>query len=150
MQEKSLSQNVKEMRKLSLTLIPNTYPNVDFEEEAKILPLKCRTIIVDGYEISANFSTADYKKYSMESLQIQSVYTAFLPFNLVCKVARAFLGSEHLSYVDFMKQHKKIYCWTVKRKKDKAIPANKNSIFRTYEGFEYSIIKPGSVNLYEP
>lgn len=149
MQEKPLSQHVKEMRKLSESLISKTYPNVDFDEDAKVLPLKYKRIIVDGYEIAVNFSIADHTKYVIESLQVQAVYTPFLPFNLVCKLGRAFMGSSNLSYVDFIKQNKKIYYWTVKRKKNRTVRPNKDSLVGVFEGFEYAIIKPGSVTLYE-
>ncbi len=154
MEEKPLDQHIQEMKALSEQLIPNTYPQVTFEEESKILPLKCRTIVVDGYEIAVNFSISSHKKYNIESIQIQSAYAPFLPFNMVCKIAKAFLGSEELSYIDFVKQNKKIYCWTVrkwttKRKKNQIIPIKIEEKTSSFEGFEFAILNPGSVNLYE-
>lgn len=144
-----LTKTVKEMRAMAELLIPHTYPNVDFKEEYEVLPLKCRTITVDGYDVVVNFSKSDYRKYFVESLQIQSSYSYFLPFTLVCKVARAFLGSENLCFADFIKNNKKIYCWTLRTRNGKAISPSKKSEPTSYEGFEYNISNPGSVNLYE-
>lgn len=147
MTDKKLSQHVEEMKRLSDQLVPYSFPNVDFEEECIIIPLKCRTVTVDGYDMSVSYSKSDYQKYMVESVQIQSNYTPFLPFNVVCKVARAYLGSEHLSYVDFMKNQKKIYCWTVRKKRDKAVPPSKKSRPGSYEGFDYRILHPGPSDL---
>ena len=150
MQEKPLSQHVSEMKDLSKMLVDQTYPNVSFEEELIVLPLKCRTLVIDGYEVSVNFSISNFEKHDVESVQIQSVYTPFLPFNIICRLARSFLGHEHLCYVDFIKQNKKIYCWTVKRTKyGRPMPAKEDQRVGFYEGFEYTILNPGSVNLYE-
>ena len=149
MQERPLTEHIKEMRNASELLIPYTYPAVDFDTEYTVLPLKCRTVVVDGYELALNYSIANYKKYFIESVQIQSVYTPFLPFLLVCNIAKSFLGNKHLSYVDFVRNHKKIYCWTVRKRKGSAISPSKKSQPASYEGFEYNILNPGSVNLYE-
>lgn len=146
--EKHLVQHVEEMRRLADHLVHLSHPNVEFVEEHEIIPLKCRTIKVDGYEMSVNFSKSDHKKHIIESLQIQSVYTPFLPFHVVCTVGRAYLGSQHLSFVDFMKNNKKIYCWTVRKRRGKALPISSKSLPGYYEGFEYSVLQPGMVNLY--
>lgn len=144
-----LIQEVKEMRKMAETLLPHTYPNVPFKEEYEVLPLKCRNLLVDGYDIVVNFSISDYNKYFVESLQIQSAYSFFLPFTLVCKVARNFLGSDNLAFAEFTKNNKKIYCWTVRIKNGKAINPSKKSKPVVFEGFDYNASDPGSVNLYE-
>lgn len=150
MQEKPLSQHALEMRNLSKMLVDQTYPNVSFEEELVVLPLKCRTIVVDGYEISVNFSLSNFEKHDIESVQIQSVYTPFLPFNIVCRIAKIMLGYEHICYVDFIKQNKKIYCWTVKKTKyGRPMLPKEDLRMAFYEGFEYAISNPGSINLYE-
>jgi hypothetical protein len=147
--ECSLQDHVKEMRALALLLISHTFPIAEFDEEFEILPLKCRTILVDGYELQVTFSIAEYPKYMVESIQIQSLYTPFIPFNVVCKVARFFLGKKNLAYTDFLRNNKKVYCWTV-RKKD-GVPITPNDVAQNsvYEGFEYSILNPGSLDLYE-
>lgn len=144
-----LSQTVEEMRGMADLLIPHTYPNVDFSEEYEVLPLKCRNITVDGYDIVINFSKSDYKKYVIESLQIQSIYAPFLPFTMVCKIGRAFLGSSYLSYIDFIKNNRKIYCWTLRVRGGKPIPPTKRSKEACYDGFNYNVLNQGSINLYE-
>lgn len=143
----TLSEHILEMRALAKLLIPFTFPRVSYVVEMKVLPLKCRTIVVDGYEISINFSISDREDHEIEAVQIQSAYTPFLPFALICKIGREFLGSSHLAYVDFMKNSKKIYCWTLRTRHHEPIPPKK-SIIGKYEGFEYNIINPGSANLY--
>lgn len=145
----NLRKCVDEMKRISDLLIPYTYPKVDFEEEYDILPLKCRTEIIDGYDLSLNYSRADFKKYQTDSLQIQSVYTPFLPFYVVCKVAQAFLGTQHLFYIDFMKNERKIYCWTVRFKNGRAISSTSKATPSSFEGLKYNVLKPGSVNLFE-
>lgn len=145
---KDLDYQIEEMRRLSEILLPYTYPVVaTFEEEQEILPLKQRAIKVDGYDLIVCFSQADYGKYILESLQIQSIYTPFLPFSLVCKVGRMFMGSKHLSYVEFFKDIRKIYCWTVKRENGVAVPPTKSQP-GNYEGFKYRILNPGSAELH--
>ncbi len=145
----SLSKNVTEMRSVGELLISLTHPNVDLIEEYDIIPLKCRNVIIDGYSVIVNYSKSDYKKYFVESLQIQSAYSYFLPFNLVCKIAKSFLGVKCLAYADFIKNNKKIYCWTVRVKNGQPIQPNKKSRKTSYEGFEYGVSAKGTVNLFE-
>lgn len=129
-------------------LIPHTFPKVPFEHEQDVLMLKQRRITVDGYEITLCFSRADYDDYYLDSLQIQNTSSPFLPFQLVCKLGRAFLGEENLSYVDFVKDSKKVYCWTLRVRDEKPLPPSKRSSEASYEGFEYSILAPGAVDLH--
>jgi hypothetical protein len=143
MKERPLSQHVAEMHSLSEMLIPYTYPAVDYDDEADVLPLKCRHICVDGTDVVVSLNKSDHKKYVLWSLQIQGSFVPFLPFNLVCKIARKFLGSEKLSYVDFLKNNKKIYCWTLKFKNGVPVVVKK-SRSETFEGFEYRLMQHGS------
>jgi hypothetical protein len=141
-----LEHRVNDMKRISEILIPYTYPMVSYGEEQEVLPLKQRVIKIDGYETVACYSLASYKKHILESLQIQSIYSPFLPFVVVCKLGRVFLGGEHLSYIEFFKEMRKIYCWTVKREDGIAVPPKK-SVAGDYEGFKYRILNPGSAEL---
>lgn len=129
-------------------LIPHTFPLASFEDEQVILPLKQTVITVDGYDVVICLSAADYDKYILWSFQIQSVYTPFLPFNVVCKLGRTFLGGKHLAYLEFAKDGKKVYCWTLRRKGRKTITASNDSEPETFEGFEFVRLNPESVDLH--
>lgn len=148
MKTTSLKNEVSSMRQTAVMLIPHTFPKVPFEHEQDVLVLKQRRIIVDGYEITVCFSRADYGKYYLDSLQIQNSSSPFLPFNLVCKLGIAFLGHDSLSYVDFIKDERKVYCWTLRVRDEKPLPPSKKSQTSSFEGFEYSILSPGSVGLH--
>jgi hypothetical protein len=145
--KKTLQQEVAEMRSMADRLVPLTFPAVTFKEEQEILLLKQRVAVVDGYEVIICFSKADYGEHTLESLQLQSVFAPFLPFHMVCKLGRAFLGDHHLSYIEFFKSSKKVYCWTVKTRADRAIPTDGTSP-ASFEGFDYSMLQQGSFDLF--
>jgi len=143
-----LEKQVKEMQALAETLVPYTFPVVSIEEEQEILILKQRQITLDGYDISVILSKAKYPEYGIESLQISSVRTPFLPFNMVCKIGRAFLGDQYLGYAEFFKKGEKVYCWTVRYQEDNKIPPTDRAFEAVYEGFEYKVLPSGCGNLY--
>ena len=144
----SLKSDIKNMRKLAKRLIPYTAPMVSIEEEYKVLPLKKRIINIDGYEATVSLSAGDYKDYVMWAVQIEALNFPFLPFNMVCKIGRIFLGNTHLSYLDFVKNNRKIYCWILRRKDGERISVEGESNLVSYEGFEYVKLDSGSVELY--
>jgi hypothetical protein len=144
---KILRRQVEEMKKVGNALLPYTYPIVSFEEEQEILLLKQRVIKINGYYVIVCYSKADYDDHILETLQIQPIYSPFLPFSLVCKVGKMFLGSRYLSYVEFFKGIRKIYCWTIKREDGIAVPPPKSTP-GNYEGFKYRILSPGSAELH--
>ena len=128
-------------------LIPHTIPKVSFEEEQEVLFLKQRSVTIEGYDLVLCFSKADYDKYVLHSLQVQGVYHMFLPFEVVVKTGRAFLGDRHLAFIDFIKGGRKIYCWTVRHREDTTVPPTSKSTKTNYNGFEFSLLKPGSIDL---
>jgi len=140
---KNLRKHVNDMKKMANMLIPHTFPLVDYEEEMDVLILKQKSFAVDGYEVVVSLSRADYRKYHLVSLQIQSGSSPFLPFNVVCNLARAFLGPKYLSYVEFLKGGKKIYCWTVRiTPEGRFLLPSKETEPSVYEGFEYNVVNP--------
>lgn len=141
-----LERQADEMKRVVRHLTPYSFPKGNIEDETDLLPLKNRAIVVDGYDVSLTLSESDFDSYMVESLQIQGVYTPFLPFYVVCKVARAFLGEAGLSHADFVKNNRKIYCWTARRKGGKTLKPKAPQL--KYEGFTYSMLKPGQLNLY--
>lgn len=148
MGERRLEENIEQMKGLAEMLLPLTFPKVEFEEEKDILLLKQRNMTVDGYELIVCYSKADYGRFMLDSLQVQSALSPFLPFNVVCKLGRAFLGPDNLSYIEFFKNNKKVYCWTVKSRDGRPLPPDTKTKPGSYEGFAFSILQPGSVDLF--
>jgi len=144
----SVKQSIQQMKSLARSLLPYTFPTVPFKEEQDILVLKQKCMVVDGYEVTLCYSEADYPKYSLKSLQVQSSQAPFLPFTLVCKVGKMFLGKKNLSYIEFFRGNRKVYCWTVKVKNGRMLPPGKKTKPGSYEGFQFSILHPGSVDLF--
>lgn len=146
--EKTLDEEIDEMKVLARTLIPYTFPKVDFKYEQDIILLKQRTVTVDGFDILVCYSKSDYDDHFLESVQIQSAFAPFLPFTIVCKLGRAFLGVNKLSYIEFFRNNKKVYCWTLKSRDDRPLPPDKKNTPGRFEGYDYTILQPGSVDLF--
>lgn len=143
----TLVKTVKEMRNMAERLIPYTWPKSDFDVEQDVLCLKQRVITVDGYDINVCFSRADYGDYLLDSLQIQPTDGPFLPFHIVCKVGLVFFGRTLLSYVDFFRGDKKVYCWTIKHNNGSLLHSEQIEIAE-FEGFVYEVLDPTSVDLF--
>ena len=143
-----LRKHVSEMKSMAELLVPYTFPMVDYEDEQEVLILKQRQITVDGYEIVVALSRANHKKFHLVSLQIQSATSPFLPFNLVCNLARVFLGPRHLAYVEFLKDGRKFYCWTLRiTPEGRFLLPSKETEPSSYEGFEYNVLNPSDVDV---
>src|SRR5688500_2609152 len=102
MAESKLAEIVSDMKRMGDMLVPFTFPKVDFKTEQDILLFKQRVVLIDGYEVLLCFSKADYDDYFLESVQVQASCSPFLPFTVVCKLGRAFLGDSNLSYIEFL------------------------------------------------
>lgn len=146
-----MNENIKKavdcMKAMSDELIQYTFPKVSFEEEHKVLCLKQRVVCFDGYEVILCYSKADYKQYMLETLQIQSLKTSFLPFNVICKIGKLFMGKDNLSYIDFFRNNNKVYCWVIKSFENKKLLPGKRSRLTNYEGFKFYLLHPKSVDL---
>lgn len=118
----SLERHIREMRVLASLLSPHSFPEVSPKDEEVIAPLKQREVSVDGYDVVVFFSTCSYGQVRLETLQLYGKDFSFLPFTVICKLARRFLGDEGLAYVEVMHHGKdggfdgdsrKIHIWTV-------------------------------------
>jgi hypothetical protein len=146
-----LNKVIDEMKRLSEHLMPYSHPNVDAKDETIIDVLKFRQIMVDGYEITLHYNKYEYEDHFLETLQIMGKKIPFIPFNLICKIARKALGDEHLSLIEILRESRKIYCWTVtKNKRGVPMPNSYKTKAEqcTYEGFEYNYVAPDQVDFY--
>lgn len=148
---KCFDEVVKETKSFGLFLMPYSTPKVSPEDDDDIKCLKGKEVIVDGYTVVIYYSKNDWPTHQMEVLQITAKYAPFLPFSLVCKIGKKFLGDKHLSYVDFLKEDRKTYCWTVASDKtNNPIPApyKKESLSDdcVYEGLCYKCLNPSQTS----
>ena len=141
-------EEIESMKVMAGLLQDCSFPKVSFEEELQILCLKQRSLTIDGYDINVCYSQSDYEDHILETLQLQSAQVPFIPFNVVCKVAKLVMGVEKLAYIDFFRYNKKVYCWAVKNFDGKRVEPNVNSKKISYEGFEFYLLDPSSVDLF--
>jgi hypothetical protein len=133
-------------------LVPYNFPLGDPNVEDDINPLKTTEVVVDGYPIVVHYSKADYGSHYLITFQVLGQNAPFLPFNVVVKLAKKFLGSKDLSLVELLKDNRKIYCWTVTMTKEGEsmllLQDEEDSEHCIYEGFEYVYMRPDKVSFY--
>jgi hypothetical protein len=147
----TLDEHVRNMRRVGELLVPHNFPKVPAEQEEAIAVLKNRDATVDGYEVVLHYSKADYGTHFLESFQVVGKYVPFLPFGLVCKLGKRFLGPDNLSLVELFKDNRKIYCWTVAVTKEGTAvktPVKEEGEDCVFEGFRYTYMDPKTVNFY--
>jgi hypothetical protein len=148
---KKLEDHVEHMRNLGDMLIPYNFPKAPAEWEDDINILKATEMVVDGYTIVVHYSKADYETHYLETLQILGKNAPFLPFVLICKLAKRFLGEHELSLIEVVRDNRKVYCWTLTVDRDgKPIPSpfDQETEPCQYEGFHYSYMKPDQVRFH--
>lgn len=144
-QVKNLDEAVKDMKSFGTFLMDYSIPKVSKPDDEDINFIKTKEFMVDGYTVIVYYSKNDWNTHYMEILQITGKYAPFLPFSLVCKIGKKFLGDKHLSYVDFVADERKTYCWTAASDKgNNPIPApyKKESLSDdyVYEGLCYKCL----------
>jgi hypothetical protein len=142
---------IKQMRTLADQLMIYNYPSVSPQDEDEINILKFHETTIDGYSVILHFNKHDYNDHYLETFQVLGKEIPFLPFSLICKLAQEFLGDQHLSLVEVMKEHRKIYCWTITRNKDgtpRISPYEEEGKDCIYEGLKYNYLSPDKVNFY--
>lgn len=148
---KKLDEIVAEMRLVGEQLVPYNYPNADRSLENEMALVKTQEAVVDGYPIILHYGKHDYRTHLTETVQIFGKHVPFLPFNLVTKVARKFLGSNHLTEIEILKDNQKMYCWTVTVDKNgKAIPSPyvKDAQIMKHENLEFAYLDPSQFHVY--
>lgn len=150
MENNSLEKTIKEIKSLGDILVSYNYPvaSIDLEEDLQIL--KLRQITIDGYDIMICYSKADYEDKYCISLQIFGRYSVFLPFNVVSKVAKSFLGEKELSLTEIYQNNRKIYCWCLWANKTDNTPVSfeGRSEKCEYEGWYYKYLEAKEINFY--
>lgn len=148
--QESLQDSVVRIRNIGEILMPYTYPLAPKSLD-EVSFLKLNEMMIDGYELYIQYNKSDYEDYFLESVEIIGKNAPFLPFVVVCKIAKAFLGSEYLSYLHFFGKNRRHYCWTLaKDMDDHPIPA----LFKIdldverYEGLEYTVLPIGTIDFH--
>lgn len=141
---------VEELKAMGKRLIPYNFPQNDPALEEDLNPLKIKKITVDGYGITIYYSIANHDSFYLETVQAYADNHPFLPFSLVIKIGKCFLGANKLSLIEFMRMDKKVYCWTVYRnlQGEPIDPPHEDLKHLAYEGFEYTYLSPAHVNFY--
>ena len=139
------------MKKIGEMLAYKSFPRCKIGEDEDLIFLKSTEMLLDGYTVDLFYSVSDYGDHKIKSLQVCSKNHYFLPFNIVCKLAKKFLGEKHISLLELFIYNRKIYCWTtVCDKEDKPIisPYDGNYIEKEFEDFNYYLVEPDKINFY--
>ena len=149
--QESLDDIVKGMKSLGEVLMPYNFPKVQYTQEDEVGLFKMRNIVVDGYVIMLHYQKSDYSPNFIESLQIHSVKSPFLPFSVICKIGKKFFGCKHLSLIEIIKDHRKIYVWSLCTDENNnpiELP-NKNDLEECeFEGLQYCYLYPNMVDFH--
>jgi len=146
-----LDAEIETLRNAAEHLIAYNFPKGYPKNEDLISPLKKAVVEVDGYTVGLHFNKADYDTYFLEAVQVFGATTPFLPFHLVVKIVRRFLGCHCLSLIEVPKEDRKYYCWTCCT--DRAgRPIQPQYDVKTedasFEGFEYTYMHASQFNFY--
>lgn len=142
---------MENMKAIAEMLIPHCFPKVPVTEEDDLEVLKQREAVIDGYTVMMLYQKADYETHFMKTLQIYSKNNPFLPFSLICKLGKKFLGSDYLSLVEVYKDGRKIYIWNVFTDtygEAIAPPYDIPTEECHFEGFNYSYLQPSQVSFH--
>lgn len=147
-----IDKTIENLKKLGESLVRYNYPYGGSADESAINPLKAADISIDGFEVTVHYSKSDYNDHYLETFQVLGKEVPFLPFGVVCKLATKALGGDSLSLVEFYKDQRKIYCWTLVTDKEGGTleyPFEEDQVeYLEYEGWEYTYMNPSQVRFY--
>ena len=149
--EPNLEQIIDEMRSIGEYMVPHNFPQAPPTMEDILAVFKERDVIIDGYPIVLHYQKSDYEKHFMETLQIYGKNSPFLPFHVICKLGKRFLGSHHLSLVEIFQDNRKIYIWSVcvdHDGKPMPLPFETETEECEFEGFSYLYMQPNQVDFF--
>lgn len=102
--------------------------------------LRTNVIEIDGYSVKLKFKRIDHGPFYTENLTLMSEFGSFLPFHLVAKLGKKFLGKYKLMLSESYEQDRKIYEWTVALDKEgRPTPIRVNSYYEecVYDDLNY-------------
>jgi hypothetical protein len=145
-----LDQTISEMKSLGEQLVEFTHPKADTSIEDDITVLRGRDVMVDGYHLTLFYSKADYGDYNLETFQVLGKWTPFVPFTVVCKLAKKFLGDKELCLVEIFLDQRKTYVWTLTTGPDSKPRHPVQAIVSEieFEGLTYCYMDPSDVNFF--
>lgn len=112
---------------------------------------KEKEVIIDGYNLFVYYQKTDHAKHSVETLQIFGRNSPFLPFNVVCNLAKRILGKEELSLVEVYKNDRKVYIWSVctdRKGNPMPSPYEAETEECEYDGWTYLYMQPNQVDFF--
>lgn len=147
-----LDETIENMRLVGEMMVPYNFPLAPMPlGEDDLAIFKERELVVDGYSIIVNYQKSDYQNHLVETLQIHGRTSPFLPFNLICKLGKRFLGTHHLSLVELFRQNRKVYIWSLcVDREGKPIPSPYDNDTESceFEGFNYLYLQPNQINFF--
>jgi hypothetical protein len=150
MKKYNFDQKVEIIKKSAKFLCSMTYPKCKIGDDSDLVILKTTEVVVDGYDSGIFFSISDFGDYKIKVLQIWPLYYYFIPFNVISKIAKKFLGDQGLSFFEIWSNDRMLYCWTlVLDKEDQVI----NDFYRVnqkenfFSDFRYYSMEPGEINI---
>jgi hypothetical protein len=150
--ELSLDELIENMKAIGEMLVAYNYPKaLPPLMEDELAFFKEKEVVVDGYTLFIHYQKSDYRTHFLETLQIYNKYSPFLPFNLVCKLGKKFLGENHLSLIEIFRDNRKIYCWSVcSNKNGHPIPLQYDADVEScqFEGFDYLYMQPNQADFF--
>ena len=149
--EPDLDEIIDEMRSIGEHFIPYNFPKTMPTLEDALKVFKEREVVIDGYPIILHYQKSDHDKHFMETLQIYCTSSPFLPFNVICKLGKRFLGSHHLSLIEIFQDGRKIYIWSVcvdDDGKPMPLPYDTETEECEFEGFSYLYMQPSQVDFF--
>jgi hypothetical protein len=99
MQHISLDETIEQMRAMGEQLVPFNSPT----SETDLHVIKTRDVTVEGYDLVLYYTKNKHETHRTEILQIYGKTAPFLPFFLICKLAKKFLGEAELSLVELFR-----------------------------------------------
>lgn len=75
--------------------------------------LKTKLIEIDGYSVLIKFNRIDHGPFFSENLKIKSEHSSFLPFHLIAKLGKKFLGKHELILIESFDDGVKVYEWAI-------------------------------------
>lgn len=146
-----IQKTIDRMKKLGETLSSKTFPNCEIGEDEDLILLKSTEILIDGYTLILFYSVSDYHDHKIKTLQIYSKNHHFLPFNVVCKMAKKFLGEKYISLIELFVNNRKVYCWaSICDEKDNPVmnPYSNQYTEKEFEDFNYFLMETDKINFY--